>query len=115
MSSCKSIFLPEGISDHCPAKITLSEILTAKRSFQFCNVWAQHPQFLTIMKEGWVVHIEGCMMYKVVRRLKHLKRSLMGYMQKFFKILLLEGNTNRDTLQKAQEGLHSCPTYEARQ
>ncbi|KAK6783021.1 hypothetical protein RDI58_020817 [Solanum bulbocastanum] len=51
MPSCKAIFLPEGISDHCPAKITLSYSLMIKRFFQFCNVWAQHPQFLTIVKE----------------------------------------------------------------
>ncbi|KAK6795388.1 hypothetical protein RDI58_008841 [Solanum bulbocastanum] len=115
MPSCKAIFLHEGISDHCPAKITLPNSLTIKRSFQFCNVWAQHPQLFTIVKEGWGVNIEGCMMYKVVRRLKLLKRRLKGLYPEAFSNIVAEANTDRDTLRKAQEALHSCPIDEAHQ
>nr|XP_009780318.1 PREDICTED: uncharacterized protein LOC104229377 [Nicotiana sylvestris] len=40
-------FLAEGISDHCPAKVTfVEERQRIRRSFQFCNIWAKHPQFM---------------------------------------------------------------------
>lgn len=41
---CKANYLPEGISDHCLAKINLPDSNDRiKRAFQYCNTWAQHP------------------------------------------------------------------------
>lgn len=52
MPTCKALFLPEVISDHCPTKITLSnERVKEKKSFMFCNMWAQHPQF-EVIRDG---------------------------------------------------------------
>nr|XP_016433102.1 PREDICTED: uncharacterized protein LOC107759635 [Nicotiana tabacum] len=54
MPACRAIFLPEGISDYRPAKVSLiEERRNFKKSFQFCNMWAQHPQFNAIVQEGW--------------------------------------------------------------
>ncbi|KAH0695976.1 hypothetical protein KY289_013458 [Solanum tuberosum] len=50
MPSCRAMYLPEGISDHCPAKITwMTEELREKKQFHYCNVWAQHPNFTRVV------------------------------------------------------------------
>ncbi|XP_075080113.1 uncharacterized protein LOC142165463 [Nicotiana tabacum] len=47
-------YLEEGISDHCPLKLSSTNSpRRAKTSFKFSNVWATHPNFLDIVKEGW--------------------------------------------------------------
>ncbi|KAK4724071.1 hypothetical protein R3W88_026850 [Solanum pinnatisectum] len=44
--SCKENYLSEGMSDHCPARISLqNQTNRSKRTFQYCNVWSQHPLF----------------------------------------------------------------------
>ncbi|XP_070030714.1 uncharacterized protein [Nicotiana sylvestris] len=50
---CNARFLTEEISDHCLAKVTFTEERQrSRRSFQFCNVWTQHPQFMSIRQRG---------------------------------------------------------------
>lgn len=52
MPEYRTIFLPKDISDYCPAKVSLvEEKCKFKKSFQFCNMWAQHPQFNGIVRE----------------------------------------------------------------
>ncbi|KAH0698625.1 hypothetical protein KY284_012840 [Solanum tuberosum] len=64
MPSCRAMYLPEGISDHCPAKITwMTEELREKKQFHYCNVWAQHPNFTRVIQEVWSEYVEGCKMF----------------------------------------------------
>ncbi|XP_075086066.1 uncharacterized protein LOC142168811 [Nicotiana tabacum] len=75
MPECNTRFLREGIGDHCPAKVTfVKERQRSRRFFQFCNVWTQLSQFMSIVNEDWNHIVEGCKMFTVVRRLKMLKR-----------------------------------------
>ncbi|XP_075095833.1 uncharacterized protein LOC142173857 [Nicotiana tabacum] len=56
MLAYNTIILPEGMSDHCPISVKLTNApMLRRRPFKLCNNWAQHPQFLT--KE--VVHTEA--------------------------------------------------------
>jgi len=58
MPSCRVLYLPEGISDHCPAKITwMTEELREKKQFHYCNVWAQHPNFTRVVQEVWSEYV----------------------------------------------------------
>ncbi|KAG5629494.1 hypothetical protein H5410_001211 [Solanum commersonii] len=60
MPTSRTIFLPDGISDHCPDKVTLKdEIHRRQKAFQYCNAWGQHPQFQKVVKEGWDMPIMG--------------------------------------------------------
>lgn len=46
--------LQEGMSDHCPLLITLSlATRLAPRHFKYCNMWALHPQFRTLVLRAW--------------------------------------------------------------
>ncbi|XP_075080128.1 uncharacterized protein LOC142165484 [Nicotiana tabacum] len=89
MPECASRFLTEGINDHCPAKVTLvEERQKIRRTFQFCNIWAKHFQFMRIVKEGWEINLEGCKMFKVVKRLKLLKKGLRALNAQAFNNIL---------------------------
>lgn len=107
--SCRALILHEGISDHCPAKVTLSEICKTRKAFQFCNVWIKHPQFQAIVQEGWNESIEGCMMFQVVRRLKLLKKKLRKLHSQAFRDIVSEPNEDREALKQAQKLLQTSP------
>lgn len=106
MPNCAARFLPEGISDHCPAKVFLTnERHRVRRSFQYCNVWSQHPQFLSIVSEGWNCNIEGCKIFAIVKKLKALKRKLKALNSPAFHNIVTEANENRIVLKQAQAQL----------
>lgn len=78
----------------------LAEEYKTRKSFQFCNVWTRHPQFLSIIQEGWNENIERCMMYKVDRILKMLKRSLRLLHSQEFQNIVSQANKDRAELKK---------------
>lgn len=79
-------FLLEGISDHCPAKITLGEDAPRlKKQFKYCNVLAQHSEFLPIVEIVWRERNPGCKMFLIMKKLKMLKRSLKSLNARHFK------------------------------
>ncbi|GJZ46112.1 RNA-directed DNA polymerase, eukaryota, reverse transcriptase zinc-binding domain protein [Tanacetum coccineum] len=47
-----------------------------KSSFRSSNFLADKDEFLSVVKDIWKVEVHGCYMYKLVKRLKMLKRSL---------------------------------------
>ncbi|XP_060182858.1 uncharacterized protein LOC132612786 [Lycium barbarum] len=110
MPSSRTIFLPEGVSDHCPAKVNLIEGRSRQqRSFLYCNVRGQHPQFLQLVKVGWEIPIQGCKMLQVVKRLKLLKRELKKLNSQNFRNLVQEADTDRADLRLAQSQLQLNP------
>lgn len=56
MPSCKTLFFPEGISDHYPAKVVLNEEYKTRKAFTIVNVWTKHSKFLPVMQEGRKEH-----------------------------------------------------------
>jgi len=109
MPSCKALFLPEGISDHYPAKVVLNEEYKTRKAFQFSNVWTKHSKFLPIVQEGWKAHIEDGMMYQVVRKLKLLKKKLRVLHAKEFQNIVSKANADREKLKHAQMQLERDP------
>ncbi|MCD7465414.1 hypothetical protein HAX54_001251 [Datura stramonium] len=54
MPEFSTTFLPEGISDHCPARIALIDSpRRSRKSLKYCNEWSTHPQFLESVQVGW--------------------------------------------------------------
>ncbi|XP_070049634.1 uncharacterized protein [Nicotiana tomentosiformis] len=105
MPPCRVIYLLEGISDHCPAKISLTaEKDRAKRSFQYCNVWDQHPLFLERVKAGWEVQIQGCKILQVVKKLKMMKRGLKQLNSQYFENIVGEVDEDRTIPPTAKQG-----------
>ncbi|XP_019229576.1 PREDICTED: uncharacterized protein LOC109210594 [Nicotiana attenuata] len=51
----RASYLEEGISDHCPLKLSIgTSNRRTKDTFKFCNVWASHPNFIDIVKGVWM-------------------------------------------------------------
>ncbi|PWA73408.1 RNA-directed DNA polymerase, eukaryota, Reverse transcriptase zinc-binding domain protein [Artemisia annua] len=72
-----AIFQPYRISDHSPAILTIptSHKFTPK-PFKFYNIIVQNSQFKGKVKEFWDMNVSGFHMYKVVSKLKSLKKPL---------------------------------------
>ncbi|GKD76234.1 hypothetical protein Tco_1334516 [Tanacetum coccineum] len=71
------MFLPFLISDHSPSDIIIPKGLQRKKkSFRFVNYVADKTEFLDVVKKRWEVDIKGCNMFKVVKKMRYLKRDL---------------------------------------
>ncbi|XP_059306500.1 uncharacterized protein LOC132057941 [Lycium ferocissimum] len=81
-----------------------------RRSFKYCNVWASHPLFLNKVKEGWDQEIAGCSMFKVVKKLKVLKKNLRDLNGQHFRNILTEADEDRAALNLAQKALQLNPS-----
>nr|XP_043630001.1 uncharacterized protein LOC122601300 [Erigeron canadensis] len=70
-----AIFQPYHISDHTPAVLRIPMITTSKRKpFKFTNLLVYHENFGSIVEACWGVYIKGVPMYRLVKRLKSLKK-----------------------------------------
>ncbi|KAG5598659.1 hypothetical protein H5410_030029 [Solanum commersonii] len=55
MPNYKAQFLPKGICDHFPLKLCFSQVQRRRKpTFKYCNVWAYHPNFEYIVREGGI-------------------------------------------------------------
>ncbi|XP_074293003.1 uncharacterized protein LOC141619883 [Silene latifolia] len=70
-------FLPEGTFDHCPCLIHL-EVEQQRRGnyFKYFNMWSLAPGYSEIVRNGWQKDCQGTPMFKVVTKLKGLKKGL---------------------------------------
>ncbi|GJV30013.1 hypothetical protein Tco_1386461 [Tanacetum coccineum] len=72
-----AVFQPYGISDHSPAVLRIPLLNKfSPKPFKFFNVVSTFPWFMEVVKEGWGSHLSGFHMYKVVKKLKILKKPL---------------------------------------
>ncbi|XP_071708116.1 uncharacterized protein [Rutidosis leptorrhynchoides] len=70
-------FLPYLISDHSPAVMgVMNGVNSPKKAFRFMNYVAYKDGFLDTVKEEWQKEIDGYAMFRVVKKLKNLKRGL---------------------------------------
>ncbi|GKD09549.1 hypothetical protein Tco_1189234 [Tanacetum coccineum] len=75
--NASGVFLPFLISDHSPAVATFPEGLRKRiRSFRFVNYVADKEEFADCVRKEWENDITGCHMYRVVQKLKRLKKPL---------------------------------------
>ncbi|PWA80652.1 RNA-directed DNA polymerase, eukaryota, Reverse transcriptase zinc-binding domain protein [Artemisia annua] len=104
-----AIFQPYRISDHSPAILTIpTSYKFTPRPFKFYNILVQNSQFKRTVKESWDMDVSGFHMYKVVSKLKALKKPLR-------KLLYNEGNIHdkvvklRHELDTVQRALDADP------
>ncbi|XP_071739660.1 uncharacterized protein [Rutidosis leptorrhynchoides] len=75
------IFQPYRISDHCPAVIkTLMNVVKKSNPFKFSNCVAKHGDFRSVIAEGWKQEVHGHTMYRVVKKLRLLKKPIRKLM-----------------------------------
>ncbi|PWA40329.1 RNA-directed DNA polymerase, eukaryota, Reverse transcriptase zinc-binding domain protein [Artemisia annua] len=101
-----AIFQPYRISDHSPAILTIpTSYKFTPRPFKFYNILVQNSQFKRMVKESWDMDVSGFHMYKVVSKLKALKKPLR-------KLLYNEGNIH-DKVVKLRHELDTKPKARA--
>ncbi|GJU54334.1 RNA-directed DNA polymerase, eukaryota, reverse transcriptase zinc-binding domain protein [Tanacetum coccineum] len=72
-----AVFQPYRISDHSPAVLRIPmESTSNPRPFKFSNLLVHNNRFKDIVANGWNVSVSGFWMFKVVKRLKMLKKLL---------------------------------------
>ncbi|GJR37695.1 putative RNA-directed DNA polymerase, eukaryota, reverse transcriptase zinc-binding domain protein [Tanacetum coccineum] len=72
-----AIFQPYRISDHSPAVLKIPGLTVNKpKPFKFFNFITSKPKFLVEVSNHWNVQISGHNMFKVVSKLKRLKKTL---------------------------------------
>ncbi|XP_074298451.1 uncharacterized protein LOC141629330 [Silene latifolia] len=70
-------FCTKGLYDHCPCVINLTENHIRKKSaFKYFNMWSMAANFSEVVKEGWNCDIQSTPMFRVVKKLKGLKKKL---------------------------------------
>ncbi|XP_071714140.1 uncharacterized protein [Rutidosis leptorrhynchoides] len=76
-----AIFQPFRNSDHSPSILRLPKAVGSKRKpFCFSNHVAFHEDFLNVVDTGWRSEVEGHKMYKIVKKLRMLKKPLRKLM-----------------------------------
>ncbi|GJV60156.1 hypothetical protein Tco_1466256 [Tanacetum coccineum] len=104
-----AVFKPYRVSDHVPFVLFIPTLSKTKpKPFKFYNILTGNDRFREVVTEGWSNQFSGFLMFKVVQKLKCLKKP-------FRKLLYEKGNlhTNvvrlRDELDNVQTRLDADP------
>ncbi|GJY71629.1 RNA-directed DNA polymerase, eukaryota, reverse transcriptase zinc-binding domain protein [Tanacetum coccineum] len=105
-----AIFQPYRISDHSSCVLRIPTVNKPKpKPFKFSIFLVYKEGFCEIVDTGWSVNVEGCAMFRVVKRLKGLKSP-------FCKLLHNQGNLHdrvnkiRVELDEAQKAIDRDPS-----
>lgn len=105
-------FLPPGcVSDHSPCVVSLFDVQRSpKTCFMFFNMWANHEEFLDLVKQVWENEVDGTKQFGLRRKLKLLKSCLRGLNRQKFSHIVERARVARKELKKQQILLHDNPT-----
>ena len=106
--------LPPGISDHCPLvtnlKVSPDPGPRKLYPFKFFNFWADHPDFIGLVKEAWSNEVHGTPMFKLTRKLKKVKAILKAFNFRSFGRLHERVVAAREALCQAQSAVLNNPS-----
>ena len=107
------VLLP-GFSDHCPFVTSLkANPDPGPRKlfpFKFFNFWADHPDFIGLVKEAWSIEVFGTPMFRLTRKLKGVKAILKAFNFRSFGRLHERVVAAREALYQAQSALLNNPS-----
>ncbi|XP_071739373.1 uncharacterized protein [Rutidosis leptorrhynchoides] len=103
------IFQPYRISNHCPAVLKIPVGLKSNpKPFKFSNYIVNHENFKMVVEEEWQANVQGHLMYRVVKKLRNLKKPIR-------KLMWSKGNLHdrvlrcRGVLDDARKALDNDP------
>ena len=107
------VVLPNGISDHSPLVVRCEDNeYYRKCPFKFFNFWASDTRFLPLVKECWDSIVVGNPMFRLVRKLKMVKRKLRELNCKEFWCISERVKQAKDKLDFVQNRLLRSPLDE---
>jgi hypothetical protein len=98
--------LPWGGSDHWPVQLEAGFQTTPKnRPFRFEKFWIEHPTFKERIKQWWWEEKpeQGTRMFKLYKKLKHIKYRLKEWNKDTFGNINQEKNNIEEKMKKLQE------------
>ena len=106
--------LPPGLSDHCPlvTNLRVNPDPGPRKlfPFKFFNFWADHPEFIGLVKEAWSNDVFGTPMFRLTRKLKGVKAILKAFNFRSFGNLHERVVAAREALCQAQSAMLNCPS-----
>ena len=106
--------LPPGLSDHSPLVTSLkANPDPGPRKlfpFKFFNFWADHPDFIGLVKEAWSNEVFGTPMFRLTRKLTGVKAILKAFNFRSFGRLHERVVAAREALYEAQSALLNSPS-----
>ncbi|GJX13355.1 hypothetical protein Tco_0205113, partial [Tanacetum coccineum] len=88
-----AVFKPYRNSDHAPSVLRIPTVNKLKHQpFKFFNLVTCNEKFKQVVVNGWSTHVSGFHMYRVVKKLKVLKKPLR-------KLLFDKGNLHDNVIQ----------------
>nr|GEW30501.1 hypothetical protein [Tanacetum cinerariifolium] len=100
------IFLPFVVSDHNPSVLVTHDGMPRKKKSYYV---ADKKDFIAVVKHGWKLDIRGCHMFRVVKKMKSLKKALndlnWNNANLFDKVMVL-----KHQLKDAQSNLEADPS-----
>lgn len=104
-------FQPEGLFDHTPAVISLTDTLRrGKALFRYYNWWKGIQGYDAQVVEGWNIHIRGSPMFQLVMKLKNMNAILKNFNRNNAPHLELE-NRKADLLLKKGPTRAECESH----
>ncbi|XP_038975891.1 uncharacterized protein LOC120106861 [Phoenix dactylifera] len=108
-SGSEAYLPPSGVSDHSPMVVTLAALPSQKTPFKFFDIWAEHPQFLSVVAKAWAIDVKGSSMYQLCHKLKHLKGELKKFSKEFFANLPRRVVRAKEALKEVQRMIQHHP------
>lgn len=97
-------FLLSGISDHAPSITTVGRTLGGKpKPFKFFDMWIEHPTFLDVVKDSWMIYVDGNPLFQVVQKLKATEARLKEWNRIIFSMIDPQLKHAREELYKIQD------------
>ncbi|XP_062085454.1 uncharacterized protein LOC133791548 [Humulus lupulus] len=70
-------FLPEGLFDHSPLVLSLSNLVVlGRKPFKYFNMWQRFSMYNEVVSEAWRGTVQGVPMFNVITKLKRVKVAL---------------------------------------
>ncbi|KAL9663389.1 hypothetical protein QQ045_018775 [Rhodiola kirilowii] len=88
--NASAIFLPPGISDHCPLVVSWGEAKIRRSTFRYCNFWEELEDYQDKMNLCWKSSRDCNNLFLFQNKLKAMKRMMKGHFVK-----LTRGMENR--------------------
>ncbi|KAL2923736.1 Photosystem I assembly protein Ycf3 [Bienertia sinuspersici] len=109
-SKVNATFLPEGISDHCPALVRImNDDSEGKKPFKYYRMWREAKGFKEKVRMAWEGHDQGTSMYKLTRKLKRVKESMKELNRLGFCSIQADAHKAYQQLILTQKQVHNSP------
>lgn len=102
---------PEGAFDHWPAIVHFENLqVHGRRSFVFYDMWISNSNFMSIIEQVWKFDVFGVSMYRIVQKLKILKRHFKLLNKQDYDQIEERYYNAKRSLEECQIALQSSPT-----